>query len=141
LAAEHAPATPFIVAGCQGGRNSQGVNNVESHRLSPDLRFSLTRHNIHGTGLGGAIEFGSLGVAIMALEKELETYRRELPKLLAQEGKYVLISDDEVAGLWETYEDALKSGYDRFGLKPFLVKQVLGIQQVQFFTRDLPACR
>ena len=35
----------------------------------------------------------------MALEKELETYRRKLQELLADEGKFVLIQGDEVAGV------------------------------------------
>jgi hypothetical protein len=77
----------------------------------------------------------------MALEKELGTYRRELEKLLAHEGKFVLIHGDEIGGFWDTYEDALKDGYSRYGLEPFLVKQVEAVERVQFFTRDLSACR
>ncbi len=77
----------------------------------------------------------------MALEKELETYQRELPKLIAQEGKYVLIHGGTVAGPWDTYEDALKAGYANFSLKPFLVKKIQALEQVQFFSRDLPLCQ
>ena len=79
----------------------------------------------------------------MALEKELETYKNKLPELLAEEGKYVLIKGDEVVGTFAAYEDALKSGYERFGLEPFLVKQIHLIEQVQFVTRllDLPCHR
>lgn len=73
----------------------------------------------------------------LALEKELETYRRELPTLLAQEGKYVLIHGDKVAGIWDTYEDALKAGYQEFGLKPFMVKRIQWAETVQNFTRDI----
>jgi hypothetical protein len=59
-----------------------------------------------------------------ALERELKTYCRELPRLLREEGKYVVIRDQEVAGTWATYEDALQAGYERFGLVPFLVKKI-----------------
>jgi hypothetical protein len=60
-----------------------------------------------------------------ALEKELRTYHRELPRLLADaEGKFAVIHGDEVSGTWETYEDALQAGYDRYQLTPFLVKKV-----------------
>lgn len=76
----------------------------------------------------------------MALEKELETYNRELQALLANEGdgKFVLIQDDKVIDVFGTYEDALKEGYKTFGLTtPFLVKQILVVEQVQYFTRDI----
>jgi hypothetical protein len=77
----------------------------------------------------------------MALEKELETYARELPNLLANERKFVLIHGEEIAGFWDTYEDALQAGYQRFGLTPFLVKRVEGIETVQYFTRDISICQ
>ena len=78
----------------------------------------------------------------MALEKELETYTRELPQLGEHEGKFVLIHQDEVVDVFQAYEDALKEGYDRFGLDPFLVKQIQAIERVQYFSRDVaPTCR
>ena len=55
----------------------------------------------------------------------------------AHEGKFVLIHGNEIAGVWDTYQDALGAGYRQFGLDPFLVKQILSIERVQFFTRDL----
>lgn len=73
----------------------------------------------------------------MALEKELETYRNKLPELKAEEGKFVLIKGDEVAGIYVAYEDALKEGYRRFGLEPFLVKQIQLNEQAQLITRLL----
>jgi hypothetical protein len=81
------------------------------------------------------------GGKVMALEQELETYQNKLQELLAQEGKFVLIRGDEVAGCWETYEDALQAGYQRFGLESFLVKRIEAIEKVQFFTRDIVTCR
>jgi len=65
------------------------------------------------------------GGYVMALERELQTYKNRLTELLAHEGKFVLIRGDEVAGTWDTYEDALRAGYDKFGLNPFLVKRIL----------------
>jgi hypothetical protein len=73
----------------------------------------------------------------MALEKEMETYQRVFAELQAHQGKYALIHDSEVVDIFGTYEDALKEGYDQFGLEPFLVKQIRAIEQVQYFTRDL----
>ena len=75
------------------------------------------------------------------LARELATYERHKDDLLsAHAGKFVLIHGDDVAGTWDTYKDALEAGYGAFGLEPFLVKQIRGIEQVQFFTRDLAVC-
>lgn len=67
-----------------------------------------------------------------ALEKELQTYREKLPSLLSQEGKFALIHEDEVAGTFDTYTDALTEGYKLFKLEPFLVKQIQAVEQVHF---------
>ncbi len=76
----------------------------------------------------------------MALEKEIETYKLKLPRLQADEGKFVLIHGEDVVGVFGTYEDALKDGYQKFGLNPFLVKQIQVAERVQFVTRllDIP---
>jgi hypothetical protein len=73
----------------------------------------------------------------MALERELETYRKHLPELLGQQGKYVLISGDKVDSIWDTQEDALQAGYDRFGLEPFLVKEIAEVEVPRFFSRNI----
>ncbi len=71
----------------------------------------------------------------MALERELPTYRRKLPELRGAEGKYVLIHGEDVVDTYSTYDDAIKEGYVRFGLDPFLVKQIQIVEQVRFVTR------
>ena len=77
----------------------------------------------------------------MALEKELETYRRKLPELKEYEGKYALVQGDAFVDVYSTYEDALKEGYERFQLKPFLVKKVESQEQIHTITRMLhPQC-
>lgn len=73
----------------------------------------------------------------MALEKELETYKRELPNLLANEGKFALIKGDKVIDFFTSYEDALKAGYKLAGLEPFMVKKIQAIEEVHFFTRNI----
>ena len=71
------------------------------------------------------------------LKKELQTYEEHKDSLMGKEGKYVLIHDAELGGVWDTYEDALQAGYRQFGMKPFLVKQIQGIERVQCFTREV----
>lgn len=74
------------------------------------------------------------------LLKEIKLYNDSLPSLLGQVGKFVLIGAGEIVGTYDSYEDALKFGYEKFGLDPFLVKRIAPAEQVSFFTRDLVAC-
>jgi len=77
----------------------------------------------------------------MALEKELATYKRKLPELKGQEGKYALIHGDEFVDTFSSYEDAMKEGYSKYGVTvPFLVKQIQAIEQVQFVSRFVEPC-
>lgn len=79
----------------------------------------------------------------MALEAELDTFRRELPGLLASpenRGKYALVHGDAVAGLFPTFDDALSAGYDRFGLVPFMVKELTDIEHPGYVSRNI-RCR
>jgi len=76
------------------------------------------------------------------LQREMETFERLKQELVAEhEGKYALIHGDYVAGIWDTYEDALKNGYESFELKPFLVKKIEGIETVKFLSREVSPCQ
>ncbi|HUY35669.1 MAG TPA: hypothetical protein VMV69_23195 [Pirellulales bacterium] len=67
------------------------------------------------------------------LRTELETYGQRKQELLeSSEGKFVVIHRANVAGVWDTYEGALHAGYEKFGLVPFLVKQIERIERVEF---------
>lgn len=74
-------------------------------------------------------------MASMALEKELETYKSKLAELLVDEGKFVLIHGDKVIDTFGTYEDAIKDGYAKFGLRPFFVRQIQSAEQIHFISR------
>lgn len=71
----------------------------------------------------------------MALEKEIATYTMKLPEWHEYEGKFVLIRGDSVIDFFSSYEDAIKAGYQKFGLEPFLVKQIRTVEQIQFISR------
>lgn len=77
----------------------------------------------------------------MALEQELAFYAEKLGDLLEHEGKFVLIHGHDVIGFWPTADEALQVGYDRFGLEPFLVKEVARHEQPKYFSRNLSRCR
>jgi hypothetical protein len=75
------------------------------------------------------------------LAGELATYEAHREELVgSHDGQFVLIHGDEIAGIWDTYKDAIEAGYQRFKLEPFLVKQIQSIERVQFITRDILAC-
>jgi hypothetical protein len=85
-------------------------------------------HNLHNRG----------GIT-MALEHEIEVYRANLMDMLGvnyvNEGKYTLIKGDEILGPFDAYEDAIRIGYDRHGLTPFLVKKLERNEPVLYFSR------
>ncbi len=67
------------------------------------------------------------------LKTELATFAQRKQELLqSNEGKFVVIHQANVAGVWDTYEDALHAGYENFGLAPFLVKQIERIERAEF---------
>lgn len=75
----------------------------------------------------------------MALEQEMTTYKRHIKEWSDPDhvGKYVLIKEEEVGGFFSSYEDALNRGYEKYNLAPFLVKQIMAIEPVQFMSREL----
>ena len=75
----------------------------------------------------------------MAFEHEMAAYQRELPRLLAEgeQGRHALIQGDEVISVWDTRRDALQVGHERFGLEPFMVKEVQQFERPIVITRLL----
>jgi hypothetical protein len=76
----------------------------------------------------------------MALERELQTYKSKLSELKQNEGKFVLIHGADVVDVFSSYEDAVKEGYAKFQLDPFLVKQIQSIEQIHFISRLIDPC-
>ncbi len=76
-------------------------------------------------------------MAPQALETELKTSEQHRDELLGvAEGKFVLIHEDQVAGVYDAKRDAIAQGYERFGNVPFLVKQVLKVEAPQNFVSN-----
>jgi len=75
-------------------------------------------------------------------EKELETYLRELPRLLeeGEEGRYALIKGDEVLSIWDTQPDASQAGREKFGRDPIFVKEIRA-RDAEQFARLMPILR
>jgi hypothetical protein len=74
------------------------------------------------------------------LQTELKTYERHRDELLGKsEGKYVLVHSTEIAGVFDSKQDAIEQGYERFGNVPFLVKQILKVETPHNFVSNLLA--
>ncbi|MBU3906648.1 MAG: hypothetical protein KKA64_00165 [Nanoarchaeota archaeon] len=72
------------------------------------------------------------------LSKEIKTYNENKEVLLRDSsGKFVLIKEDKVIGVYDTRNDAIKIGIDKFGNEPFLVKKISEIDEIQNFTSNL----
>jgi hypothetical protein len=58
---------------------------------------------------------------------EWNTYRKELPRLLAEghEGKIILLKGTEIIGLYDSMDAAHIAGLKRFLLQPFMLHQIL----------------
>jgi hypothetical protein len=73
------------------------------------------------------INFGPNGrESLKVYEREIATYRRELPRLL-EEGhawRHALVKGDEILSIWDTQGDAIQAGCERFGLEPIFVKTI-----------------
>ena len=76
----------------------------------------------------------------MALEKEIETYKKNLPRWKDSEGKFVLIHGEEIGGIFTSYEDAIKEGYEKYKLEHFLVKQISAFEKIHFISRLFDPC-
>ncbi len=64
--------------------------------------------------------------SVKPLEREIRTYYRELPRLIADghEGRYALIRDEELLSVWDTLEDAVTAGHDKFGFERFMTQKI-----------------
>ena len=72
------------------------------------------------------------------LEKELTTFEMNKGELIGKsKGKFALIKDDKIIGVFDAKIDAIRQGYQVLGNVPFLVKQIVEIETPQNFTSNL----
>jgi hypothetical protein len=73
-----------------------------------------------------------------SLENEINTYINNREKLISEaEGKFVLISNEKILGVFDTEMDAVHLGIKQLGNIAFLVKQISRIDTPLFFTSNL----
>jgi hypothetical protein len=76
----------------------------------------------------------------MALERELEVFRAELPRLLQEghKGKFVLIYGEKVLGVFQTQDEAIREGYERCDLKEaFFTREITDKPKIYYFSRNV----
>jgi hypothetical protein len=76
----------------------------------------------------------------MALENIMEVFRKNRPNLLADpvnEGRYALVNEEKVIGVYPSFDAALAVGYELLGLRPFLIQQVVQHEIPKYFSRNI----
>lgn len=74
----------------------------------------------------------------MNVQNAIETYNENFNSLLSHEGEYIILyGDKQFEGYWKSYDDALKAGYEQFGLEPFFVKKIEREESAHYFTRGV----
>ena len=73
------------------------------------------------------------------LKEEAGAYDAHLSYLLEKgEGKFVLIHDSEIGGIFDSEADAIDQGFKTFGSVPFLVKQILREEEpIEFLSMNV----
>ncbi len=77
--------------------------------------------------------------ALAVLAEEMAAYHDRLPALLREhEGEFVLIKGTDVIGVFHDRSQALREGYRRFGVIPFLVRQITASEPVVYLPNVVP---
>ena len=64
------------------------------------------------------------------LENEVKTFEQELPNLLKSDvGKFALVKETQIVGVFAAIADALSYGYEKFKEKPFFVREITPVQE------------
>jgi len=72
------------------------------------------------------------------LATELKTYQEKFQSLVGtHEGKFVLVHGDRMLGAFDSALDAITWGYRELGNVPFLVKQVMKVEEPLSFVSNL----
>jgi hypothetical protein len=74
------------------------------------------------------------------LEEELKYFRKIQNELRSKhsDGGFAVIKNEDLLGVWKNRSDALKEGIERYGNKPFLVKNINdNATKTINFSRDL----
>jgi hypothetical protein len=76
---------------------------------------------------------------LSVMTQGIETFRNHLPELLRENaGRFVLIKGVDILGTFLDRSAALREGYRRVGVVPFLVRQVADPEPVVYLPNVVP---
>lgn len=74
-----------------------------------------------------------------ALADDIATYRAHVAEMVKEhEGEYVLIREGKIIGFFPDRSRAVREGYRRFGIVPFLVREVAATEPVVYIPNVIP---
>ena len=74
-------------------------------------------------------------IGVTELEAELKFFAEHRAALVREaRGKYALVKGEQLGGIYEDRNEAIRAGYERFGNEPFLVKEILEVDIPLNFT-------
>jgi hypothetical protein len=126
-----------MIGEADGMANRGDRRDKTKPRATKTTRKALVQKRMPGLGVRAVpSHIPSQPRPFHGFDRERATYHRVKPDLLVNdEGKYVVIVGDEIVGPLGSHEEAERAGYDRFGLGPLYVKQVLAEEPVVELTR------
>jgi hypothetical protein len=102
--------------------------------VGEDTTMEQNGHPEEDTPVPGPARWG-----LEALAGDLATYRACRSEMVKeQEGQYVLIREGAIIGFFRTRSKAIREGYRRFGIVPFLVKEVTATDRAIYLPNVVP---
>ncbi len=103
------------------------VSDANHKSMRTDNSVSPDRRSIMRAEVEYDIRPERVPAHLQTLAEEICTYFREGPRLLdeGQEGKVALIKGSELFSVWDTFEDAMQAGVDRFGIVKFMAQPII----------------
>ena len=69
-------------------------------------------------------------------------FRSKLPELLKeQRGRFALIKNQEIQGIYSSVEDTLKNGYEKFNNTDFLVQEITDEMRINYINSAFLNCK
>ena len=81
----------------------------------------------------------AINTELAEIAPEIATFHQQLPQLLRKHlGEFVLIKATDVLDTFPERSAALRAGYHRLGLVPFLVRQITDAEPVIYLPNVIP---
>jgi hypothetical protein len=105
-------------------RELQALQGSDAYFAAGTLKGILNRTDVGIVSIE-VLEEGPLEIAPV-FARELGTYLRELPRLLAEgkAGQFAVVHGSDIVSIWATFGEALQEGHERFGPGNFMAQHI-----------------